>query len=109
MLQIAGYIGSVVVVCFDALMVTRNVKLAFDFIWTLNGLRALFGMLFTVAEASFMKPILFRIGWETFSIQTIRTEVCLLRFRYSLSHMRSTKLFFNITHALMQPIILLAR
>lgn len=76
MLQVAGYIGSVVVVCFDALMVTRNVKLAFDFIWTLNGLRALYGALFTVAEASFMKPILFEIGWETFSIQTIRTEVC---------------------------------
>jgi hypothetical protein len=81
--QCAGFIGSVVVVCFDALMVTRNVKLAFNVVWICNSLRLFYQLLFDYSTRSYAYPITVRFAWESFCIQTIRVEVwsmCILLF-----------------------------
>jgi hypothetical protein len=73
--QCAGFIGSVVVVCFDALMVTRNVKLAFNIVWICNALRLFYQLLFDYSTRSYAYPITVRFAWESFCVQTIRVEV----------------------------------
>ena len=82
--QCAGFIGSVVVVCFDALMVSRNVKLAFNVVWICNALRLFYQLLFDYSTRAYAYPITVRFAWESFCIQTIRVEVWRVNLCFAL-------------------------
>jgi hypothetical protein len=83
--QLAGWIGSAVVLCFDALMVARRVKLAMGAVWLANCTRLSYMLMFVYSAAPYMRPLSVCISTECFSVQTVRLQVHIQCYTLSLS------------------------
>jgi hypothetical protein len=101
---IAGWTGTTVVICFDALMVRRAIKLAMCVVWTMNTLRQMYSIVFIYSTRAYMVPMNFCIYFECWSAEVVRLQIACTVLVYLIKYAVSLLLFPESMIILKSPV-----